>query len=287
MNYATTYKEVSKWNGNILRRNARHLVLSLISNNAKFNPDFKGVHFLFFHYIFEDEIENARLAITWIAKNFKVISYSEAVRRVKENDIDDYYICFSSDDGFKNNLVSAQIFKEFDISCCYFINPTTITNKDLRFQKMVCEERYSVPLTEVLNWQDVEQLLNEGHEIGNHTYDHKEQASLNREEFMEDLSRSHEALQAKVGSVIHYAYPRGKFIFFKKEYLKMVYDFGYESCGTGVRGCHLKGDKIYTNQYFAFRRELVVFKEPLSFLQYFMSKSQRNAKLENNFWEIA
>ncbi|WP_281847370.1 polysaccharide deacetylase family protein [Olleya namhaensis] len=286
MKYTKTYKEVLKWRGGALKRNVRDLALNLLSINAKVDKDFKGVQFLYFHYIYDDEIKNAEKIIGWIANNFKVISYSEATNRILNNDIDDYYICFSSDDGLKSNLIASRIFKKHNISCCFFINPETISNRDQAFHNKVCTERLGVPLTEVLTWEDVNQLVSDGHEIGNHSLDHKVQGELSPQEFEQDFIQSNKDLKQKLGdSIKHYAFPRGQFQYFKKEYLDKTYTMGYTSCATAVRGCHIEQPTSEFSKNIATRRDVVVFYEPLAYVKYFLSKAQKTAHINNTFWQ--
>ncbi len=285
MEYTTTYKDVLNWRGGALRRNLRNVILRTLSLNSRLDKNFKGVQFLYFHYIYNDEVNNAEKIIKWISDNFKVISYTEATERILNNTIDDYYICFSSDDGLKSNLVASKIFKKHNISCCFFINPETINNKDADFQDKVCRERLGVPYTEMLTWADINTLLVDGHEIGNHSFDHKVQGDLSVKDFEEDLTKSTLELKAKVETIEHYAYPRGHFKFFKKDYLKKTYDYGYKTCATAVRGCHVPQPNSTKIENIAIRRDVVVFYEPLSFVKYFLAKSQKNASSSNTFWE--
>lgn len=286
MKHTTVYKDVLKWRGGALKRNVRDIALNILSINAKVDKNFKGIQFLYFHYIYDDEIKNAEKIIAWIAKNFKVISYSEATDRILNNNIDDYYICFSSDDGLKSNLIASRIFKKYNISCCFFINPETISNRDQAFHNKVCTERLGVPLTELLTWEDVNTLIKDGHEIGNHSLDHKIQGDLSPKEFEQDLKQSTQDLKEKLGDVIkHYAFPRGQFKYFKKEYLDKTYAMGYTSCATAVRGCHIKQPTDLVPSNIATRRDVVVFKEPLSYVKYFLSKAQKSASIDNTYWE--
>ncbi|MDA0177911.1 MULTISPECIES: polysaccharide deacetylase family protein [Mesoflavibacter] len=284
MTYTTTYKNVLKWRGNYLKTNIRDFVLKLLSLNSSVKKDFKGIQFLYFHYIYDDEVKNAEKIIKYISNNFKVISYSDAVEKILNNKIDDYYICFSSDDGLKSNLVASKIFKKYNISCCFFINPQTIENRDISFHNKVCTERLGVPLTEIMTWEDINTLVKDGHEIGNHSYDHKEQVHLNPTEFEEDLTLSTKMLEEKGLTIKHYAYPRGQFKFFKESYLNQVYKFGYKSCATAVRGCHISQSNGLKSTNIALRRDVVVFKEPLNFVKYFLSKAQKQATQNNTYW---
>ena len=273
-----------KWQGGALRRTLRNKTLGLLSKTINIQKDAKGIQFLFFHHLYMDEVENAALIIEWLAENFKVISYSEAVARVINNNIDDYYLCFSSDDGLKNNLKAAELFNRYGISCCFFINPTTISNRDINYHHTICTERYGLPVTETLTWAEVDQLLKEGHEIGNHSYDHRIQSSLDRTAFVEDLRMSDQMLREQIGVVKHFAYPRGGFQHFKEEYLPILFEQGYESCGTAVRGCHILQPKTPERDKIALRRDVFVFHEPLSHVQYFIAKAQQTGKIQNTYW---
>ncbi|WP_298418022.1 polysaccharide deacetylase family protein [uncultured Kordia sp.] len=252
--------------------------------SSNVDKKFKGIQFLYFHYIYDDEMKNAEKIIQWIAENFKVISYSEAIQRLLDDNIDDYYICFSSDDGLKSNMIASKIFKKYNISCCFFINPATIENRELAYQNKICTERLGIPLTDFLTWEDVGTLLAEGHEIGNHSYDHQILGDLNEDEFEEDLKKSTKILKEKIGEVKHFAFPRGQFNFFKAAYKKMTHAHGYTSCATAERGCHIALDTPISLNELSVRRDVVVFKEPLAFVKYFMQKSQQTSSTKNSYW---
>ncbi len=285
MQYTSTYTKVTKWRGKNARRILRDTVLRFISRSSNVDKNFKGIQFLYFHYIYDDEVKNAKKIIKWIAKNFKVISYSEAIQRLLDDNIDDYYICFSSDDGLKSNLIAAKLFKQYNISCCFFINPATIENREISYQRKICTERLGVPLTDFLTWQDVQELISEGHEIGNHSYDHQILGQLKENEFVEDLKKSTEILKDKTGEVKHFAFPRGKFNLFKSTYKKITHDYGYISCATAERGCHISLNKTIKPNELSVRRDVVVFKEPLAFVKYFMSRSQLKSSMKNSYWD--
>ena len=71
---------------------------------------------------------------------------------------------------------------------------------------------------------------------------------------------------------------------FKESYLNQVYKFGYKSCATAVRGCHISQSNGLKSTNIALRRDVVVFKEPLNFVKYFLSKAQKQATQNNTYW---
>ena len=60
------------------------------------------IQFIYLHHFFKDELQNLENLIIWLSQNHTFISYSEAVNKIVNSQIDKPYIVFSSDDGFKN-----------------------------------------------------------------------------------------------------------------------------------------------------------------------------------------
>ena len=277
---------MSHFLGKDLRYYLRHATLDVLSlaKSRDFSRNFgqPRIHFLYFHHIFSDEKSQFDEFVKTLAESHTFISYSDAVNRLITGNVDKPYICWSSDDGIKSNLIAAEVLEKYGASCCFFINPFSIGLKDYGEITKFCSNKLLMPPFEFLEWDEVIGLLKSGHEIGSHTYYHDAVNKLSITEFTEDLRKSKEKIEGYCGPIKHFAYPFGKFEFFNTEAFKAVFDTGYDSCASAVRGCHIVSNKGIEKEKLLIRRELIVAGWPLSHLKYFISKSSQNRNKVNS-----
>jgi peptidoglycan/xylan/chitin deacetylase (PgdA/CDA1 family) len=241
------------------------------------------VQFLYFHHIFKDEVANFEKLVHFLAKDHIFITHSEAVNRITENNIDRPYITWSSDDGIWNNMLAAEVLNRYGASCCFYVNPYSIGLTDNYSIKRFCKEKLDIPPVQFLNWDDLNTLQKQGHEIGNHTYDHSMVSQLSLENFAANFNKAHDELIANCDKIVHFAYTYGKFEHFNKAAYDFVFEQGYDSCTSAVRGCHINGlNELSKNKLFL-RRDQIIGNWPLEHIKYFMIQSAAKAHFSNNF----
>jgi peptidoglycan/xylan/chitin deacetylase (PgdA/CDA1 family) len=265
-----------------IKRFVRHWVLEMLSASRLYPSSSRPrIQFLCFHHLFDDEVKYLRNLIVVLQKEYVFISYSEAVEKIVNNTIDKPYLCFSSDDGFKNNIIAAKIFAEFNISICYFICPQII-GSDYLHTKAFCESKLHLPAVEFLNWHDVETLLAMGHEIGSHTNNHFNLAESSDTVLQEELYSSREILVSKLGKAQHFAYPYGRYNCFTKTGQKMVYEAGYSSCASAERGCHVPQQSAPAHGDLLLRRDHIIFKWKSEQIRFFLNRNVASSKYQGN-----
>ncbi len=234
----------------------------------------KSIQFLYGHHIFKDEIENFKIITSYLSNNFKIISYSEAVNILKTGDIDDNYICFSFDDGLKNCMRAAEHLNELSISAMFFINPEVVDKfDDEAYIQNHCKENLHLLELDFMGWFDIDLLLKMGHEIGNHTLNHKRLSAIQPEEYNNQIIKSKEWIEKHAGKVKHFAWPYGLQKDVTPEAFKTAIQCGHESVVSAIRGQHfnilnLKKDYIIRDQ--------IIFKDPLSSFKYFYNKANQS-----------
>jgi peptidoglycan/xylan/chitin deacetylase (PgdA/CDA1 family) len=193
------------------------------------------VQFLFVHHLFADEIKPFKQFLQKISEHHTVINYSDAIHRIKTNNIDKPYISFSSDDGYKSNTILAEVFAEYGIQACFFLCPSVIgeTKKEVIIDYSKNNLRFPVPI-EFMNWEEVNTIQKLGHEIGSHTHTHIDVSQQNLEKIEQEFSISKIELEKKCGLINHLALPFGRFTPFKKEWWKLAADKGYVSCASAI-----------------------------------------------------
>lgn len=270
--YLDNYKEIPttlKHRTRFFLRNKALDILALKNNLTKLNTP--RIQFLYFHHVFKNEELKLELILKELLKSHIFISYSDAIKKLEEGNIDKPYICLSSDDGFKNNLRSSKVFKEFGISACYFICPTIINNKNFEDVKAFCEKKLHLPPVEFLDWKDVEAMQKDGHEIGSHTMNHFKLSTLKNSDIDYELETSKTIIEFKTGNLqTHFAFPYGLKNHINDYAINKVFDIGYSSCASAIRGAHFSKTNI---KHSLIKRDQIIFEWKQSHINYFLLKN--------------
>ena len=278
MDYLNSYRDLKKREPKKIRSAARRTVLDSLSLFNIMNRESlrkNRIQFLYFHHIFDDEISGLENLLNYLSKDHSFISFSEAVERITSNRIDKSYIVFSSDDGFRNNLNGIKLFKEYGVSCCFFLNPGIINSINYSHIKEYCQNKLELPPVEFLSWDDIETLQKFGHEIGSHTVTHINLGEVTNNILKDELYQSKEILEKYCGEIKHFAFPYGTLSDFSLDAFKATYEAEYISCSSAVRGCHVNEQKLIDKKELFIRRDQVIFAWKQSHIKYFLI---RNAK---------
>jgi Polysaccharide deacetylase len=249
------------------------------------------VQVLLLHHVFPDEERGFRRLLESLSRRHTFISYSEAVRRIDDGEINRPYIALTFDDGFKNCMRAAAVMKEFDALGCFFICPSIIGEHDSRKLETFCRERLLLPNkpVEFMSWSDLESLRAQGHDIGGHTMTHANLARIPPAQAEDEIAGSFEAIKSKLGDVEHFAWTFGRFADFTPDAARFVYQAGYSSCASGVRGCHpptIPDHSAPTAEFIpvCIRRDHVLAGAPLKQARYFLAQSSRKRAVEDHGW---
>lgn len=268
-----------------VRGTVRHLALNLLStaNAGRANTarSQSYVQFLYIHHVFADEEKALRQLLISLSEDYTLLSHSDAVNKVREGNIDKPYLSFSSDDGFLNNLKAADIFQEFNISACFFLNPNTIGLTDIEATTQFCRSRLNARPVEFLNWNQVERIQKQGHEIGSHSLAHLNLATLSATDVKEDLEQSKAALEQHCGTVEHFAFPYGRWSNFSKTAFQACLEVGHTSCATAERGCHVNNTPLDLTRNLLFRDQ-VILGWPERHIRYFIGRNLRRSPASTN-----
>lgn len=274
MHFVTTFKE---FNQASLRSLARHYALSALSM-LKANNDEQikqnRVVFTCFHSFFTDNESNLRKQLEFLAKHFTFISYSEGVNRVATGNIDGNYMCFSSDDGYKSFYDICKIFDEFGIKALVFANPEVINETNYEVLTKFNQERLMHGPMEFLNWQEIDDLLSRGHEVGNHTFGHVNLGYCNTEELEKEIVTSYDILKKHIGPDLHFAWPFGSNHDISQEALNLIYEVGHISASAVDRHSHYEQLDVKKEKSYLIREQIEPF-YPVQHLKYFLSRDRR------------
>ncbi|MHC5004068.1 MAG: polysaccharide deacetylase family protein, partial [Planctomycetota bacterium] len=218
-----------------------------------------------------------------LARDHVFIGYGEAVRRIESGQIDEPAIVISFDDGQRSCLQAARIMKEFGISACFFVCPSLVGVTDYHRIRHFCAERLEIAPVPFLSWDEVEQLVADGHEIGSHTWDHPDLAGLPEAEVDERIERARDMLDERLGRAPrHFAWPYGGFEHFSAHAARAVFRAGHASCASGVRGAHEPGATVPRPP--CLRRDHVMASWPLSHCLYLLARSVEQHSTDAGAW---
>src|SRR3954453_18466394 len=246
-------------------------------------PTEPRVHFVQLHHVFPDEEARFEAMLGELGKTHEFIGYSDAVQRVVSGDIDRAYMCFSFDDGLKNCVRAATLLEQHGASACFFVCPGIVGESDPELIDRFCRDQLDLPPVELMDWTDVDGLVARGHEIGGHTVTHPDLSQLSRDQVAEEIGGSFELLQSRLGEVQHFSWPFGVLPAFSPEAAACVFESGYGSCASSLRGCHVSGAPVPESLPFL-RRENVSASWPLGHTRYLLARSARQRQVAGAAW---
>jgi peptidoglycan/xylan/chitin deacetylase (PgdA/CDA1 family) len=228
------------------------------------------IQFLYLHHTFKDELTGLCQLIENLMEHNFVISYSEAIEKIVSKNIDKPYIVFSTDDGFKNNFDAAEIFRQYGISACFFINPGIIGMREYEDLKRYCKNVLELPPIEFLNWDEINKMQQQGHEIGGHTWLHQRVAGRSQPALLEDMQLTFEAIEKNCGKPKHFAFPYGRFADFTETGRHAMITAGFSTLASAERGCHTPNDVIEDLTKLCVRRDHILLNWKYSHIDYFL-----------------
>lgn len=239
------------------------------------------VHIINLHHLFPDEEQGFIRILSRLAETHTFVTYTDAVTKIWSGNIDGPYIAFSFDDGIKNCVRAAEILRDFGGRACLFLCPSIVGVKDeVRLRSFGLNTLRLGPV-EFVDWDDVHRLLLLGHEIGSHAMRHQRISDLPVSQVEAEIGESMEVLSRRIGRVRHFAWPFGRFEDFSALGARLAYETGFESCASGVRGCHTSQA---VGRALCLRREHVMAKWPVHHILYFLARSLRVSSRETNCW---
>lgn len=288
--FIENYAELSQLKRASVRDISRKVVLDLLGftsevtgliNRSSQKP---RVQFLYIHHIFRDEEVLLRRLLEKLSKHHSFISYEEGINKVLTGTIDKPYISVSSDDGLKNNLRAAAILNEYGIKGCFFVCPPMIGETNYEKINKFSLQQLHLPAVEFMDWNDIEKLQQQGHEIGGHTLSHVNLAKCHDAQLAEEIGNCYTELVMHCGYVKHFAYPYGRYFHFTEKARKVVFSSGFESCASAERGCHISlPGKLMRKEDLFIRRDHVLLTWPINHILYFMARNVQKAAVQNNY----
>lgn len=173
------------------------------------DPDNKGIIRCFaYHRFGNDEYPSTNISLDrfeahlrFLKENdYEVLTLGEAMDRLNsEESVPEKTAVLSMDDGYKSVKTGAlPLLNEYGYKATIFVCTEYVGGKNN------------------LSWKELEELQEEGHEIGNHSHSHEHFLNTKEEQrvegFKEDLERSEDRFEEHLGEKPEtYAYPYGEY----------------------------------------------------------------------------
>lgn len=200
-----------------------------------------------FHDTPEHKVDRFVSKIKFIKKYFQVLEPDEClsqnyVKRVSKKT----KVLITFDDGFQSNYsVAFPILEEMRIKAIFFVVPdfVDLSTKPELSNKFVRERFYPGGIDNTypqlglsMNWQQIQQLSSQGHEIGSHSLSHADLASISIDHLESELVASSDRIERKITKKpACFAFPFGTAASIGKVPLQLALD-NYRAVFSGVRG---------------------------------------------------
>lgn len=272
-----------------LRRTSRAAALTTLSAMYRMQGKIEAglkrprVQILMLHDVAQGQEKALVGLIGMLSEQHTFITYSEAVKRVLTGRIDAPYIAITFDDGLRSCNQAARILAERGISATLFLVPPFVGETDRAKVERYCTVNLNIPPEDFISWQDVDELLRQGHEIGGHTMTHSALSALSESALHDEIGGCYRELTRRIGEVRHFAWPFGHFEHFGSTAARIVFETGFESCASAQRGSHVAGVQG-SPRNLCLRRDLAVPGENLDHFRYLLARNSLAAGVATNQW---
>jgi peptidoglycan/xylan/chitin deacetylase (PgdA/CDA1 family) len=151
------------------------------------------------------------------------------------------------DDGFASNRVAAeQVLRKWDAHALFFVCPGLMEHSAAEQPAAIARTIYDGARTagsigeNLMDWRDLERLVELGHTVGSHTMHHRRLSVLDAETREEEVGRAASILKRRFGSADWFAYPFGDVGSIDPASLRAV-GMHHRFCRAGVRGSNQPG----------------------------------------------
>lgn len=151
--------------------------------------------------------------VEWLSQNFNILTVSEMSRRQREGNLPENPAALTFDDGLKSSFKARQVLNEHDVKATFYIISGLLGDH--------------WEGEEVVSREEVQILVDEGHEVGAHTVSHPHLTDLRKASVKKEVQASKNTLEQVVeDSVTSFAYPYGDF---STEAAEIVEETGFET----------------------------------------------------------
>lgn len=233
------------------------------------------VHFLYFHAVPPPSLSGFRSLVRTLSRNADFASHSDAVNALLTGQkLHKPVVSFSFDDGFVSNVAAAHVLEHYGAVGMFFVPTAFIGTPDVGSARAFFGMTAGVD-EPAMTWGQIEGLRARGHEIGNHTVNHRVLSDLSDDEAAEEVGAARDELVQRLGTCEHFAWPRGLFHHTTEKVSRHAFALGHASIASAVRGSHRPGRRPVS--HLCLRRDHVMSEWPLRHNLHFVARAARHA----------
>jgi peptidoglycan/xylan/chitin deacetylase (PgdA/CDA1 family) len=191
-----------------------------------------ATHLLFLHHV--ERVGWFNSLVEELKQDFEFISHEEAVKRIRTGVHKSPAISFSFDDGFSSCAKAAEVLERYGTSGMLYVCSDLVGCDEAGVTAFFGNAQPEG----VLNWNELVELQNRGHQIGSHTRRHFNLALASEQQLYDEIIVSRELIVKRLGRCDHFAWPYGRKQFFSQKAYDTAFEAGYRSIASGIRGSH-------------------------------------------------
>ncbi len=144
--------------------------------------------------------------VEFIRKYYRIVSLSEAIEMLTNNNVKIPTVVLTFDDGYKDNFINLRaVTEETGIRAALFVCTQNVSAQQEFRHDLQRGQRSFLPLT----WEQIAYLSQDGFEIGSHTRSHFDCGSSDPEALQAEIVGSKADLEQRLGLVSFFSFPWG------------------------------------------------------------------------------
>ena len=171
--------------------------------------------------------------LSFFSRFFRVVSLGELLERLRAGEDVSRHLVITFDDGYKDNHdLAAVALEEHGLPACFFVTTNFIGSTHVPWwdKQAAIESRW-------MGWDEIRSLSHHGFEIGAHTMNHVDLATVTKDDATAEILGSKRRLEEELGhEVKFFSYSYGGVHQMTQESLSMVREGGFECCVSAFGG---------------------------------------------------
>lgn len=158
---------------------------------------------VYYHAILENHKQRFADQLDWLSEHFEWCTVSHGLEAMTHGGLDRPLLSLTFDDADETVYTNAMpLLARRGIRACIYVVPTYVDRGES------FRDRKPRP---IMTWDQIKGWIDEGHEVGSHTYTHANCPRCVRERLEQEAVWSRNAIQERLGiKVAHFAYPWGQ-----------------------------------------------------------------------------
>jgi len=172
-------------------------------------------------------------------EGYRAVHLDEAVKSLEPGKRNSNYVVITFDDGYRDFYTAAYpVLAEFGHTAALFVPSGLIRDRSAQFLGREC-----------LTWSEIRDLHARGIQIGSHSVTHGELKYLRAAELEEEVARSKNTIEAKIGQPVEsfsypYAFPETEVVF-ARTLRQLLEKHGYKNGVTTILGTAKRASDRY------------------------------------------